>query len=237
MTAIASQVSGEYEARFLELHEPDVEGGLNWGWESRAKTEARRRLIPDCYTGPEWEAYCCAGLNLDRHEWVRRWAWAVPTVEAIEAIVEIGPLVEIGAGTGYWAMLLREHGADVQAFEPRPIYGNGYKHRRAYAAIARGDHHRALRMYPDRTPMLCWAPYDDPMAAEVILGTRAERLVWIGELHGCNGDDAAMALLGDPPWRDDDEPPPPDQLFAHERTIDIPQWPGLHDAVHIYRRT
>ena len=30
-----------------------------------------------------------------------KYAWAVPTDEAIDAVVALSPLVEIGAGTGY----------------------------------------------------------------------------------------------------------------------------------------
>ena len=36
------------------------------------------------------------------------YAWAIPSDEAIHAIAELGPLLELGAGTGYWAWLLRQ---------------------------------------------------------------------------------------------------------------------------------
>ncbi|KXS13168.1 hypothetical protein M427DRAFT_146740 [Gonapodya prolifera JEL478] len=46
---------------------------------------------------------------------VRDFAWAVSTEEALQALVEYfgGKIVEIAAGSGYWAHLLRECGADV----------------------------------------------------------------------------------------------------------------------------
>jgi len=55
-----------------------------------------------------------------------RYAWAVPCTEALTALRRLSPLVEIGAGTGYWARLLAGHGADVAAYDlapPRPPAG------------------------------------------------------------------------------------------------------------------
>jgi hypothetical protein len=51
----------------------------------------------------------------DRHALVDRYGWAIPTDEAIAALVELSPLVEIGAGRGYWAHLLRQAGADTSS--------------------------------------------------------------------------------------------------------------------------
>lgn len=238
-----NRASGEYEARFLAAFAPDPEWPGRWEHRDKIRAAAALRLPTggERYDGPEWDRYMATSTSAFRlrDEWVKRWSWAIPSVRALEAIAAVGPIVEIGAGTGYWTSLLRERGADVQAFELNPIYGNHYRHRRAYAAMARGDHWRALRMYPERTPMLCWAPYAEPMAAEVIRATRAERIVWVGELHGCNGDDTAMSLLGHDGYADpddDDYVTPPAALFTLEREVEIPQWPGMHDAVGIYKR-
>lgn len=34
---------------------------------------------------------------------VRDYAWAIPNHEAIEACAALSPIVEVGAGSGYWA--------------------------------------------------------------------------------------------------------------------------------------
>lgn len=52
-----------------------------------------------------------------RAELVRRYAWAVPDAAAIAALAARSPLVEIGAGTGYWARLLAAAGADIIAYD------------------------------------------------------------------------------------------------------------------------
>mmetsp|Transcript_7858 Transcript_7858/g.19988 ORF Transcript_7858/g.19988 Transcript_7858/m.19988 type:complete len:164 (-) Transcript_7858:188-679(-) len=46
-----------------------------------------------------------------------KYAWAIPDQRAIRIIANFSPLVEIGAGKGYWAMLLRQAGADVLALD------------------------------------------------------------------------------------------------------------------------
>ena len=55
-----------------------------------------------------------------RDELVKKYAWAVPTEASIEAIAALGPIVEVGAGTGYWAWLLRQVGATVEAYDVAP---------------------------------------------------------------------------------------------------------------------
>ena len=46
-------------------------------------------------------------------------AFGVPSEEICEAIAAHTPIVELGAGTGYWAAMLARRGADVPAFDCR----------------------------------------------------------------------------------------------------------------------
>lgn len=48
------------------------------------------------------------------------YAFGVPTDAALDAIAARGPVVELGAGTGYWAALLRQAGCDVVAYDITP---------------------------------------------------------------------------------------------------------------------
>ena len=53
-----------------------------------------------------------------------RWAWAVPDPKAIQFIVDVldgRPLVEVGAGNGYWASMLSQMGVDVIAYDRSPL--------------------------------------------------------------------------------------------------------------------
>ena len=47
-------------------------------------------------------------------------SFAVPNEAALAALAALSPLVEAGAGAGYWAALLRRRGADIKCFDIEP---------------------------------------------------------------------------------------------------------------------
>ena len=57
-----------------------------------------------------------------RQQLVRRYAYGIPTTEALDAVAAAAPsgIVEVGAGTGYWARLLHDRGVEVVALRPPP---------------------------------------------------------------------------------------------------------------------
>jgi hypothetical protein len=91
----------------------------------------------------------------------QQYAYVFPDDAALAALVALGPLVEIGAGTGYWAHKLRSIGADIVAFDLAPLNGeraNRY-HPPAplWAHVEQGDQ-TALTEHADRSLFLCWPP-------------------------------------------------------------------------------
>ncbi|CAB9526688.1 unknown protein [Seminavis robusta] len=46
-----------------------------------------------------------------------KYAWAVPDERALRICAHFAPLVEMGAGAGYWARLLRERGVAITAYD------------------------------------------------------------------------------------------------------------------------
>ncbi|EGZ05756.1 hypothetical protein PHYSODRAFT_532741 [Phytophthora sojae] len=46
-----------------------------------------------------------------------KYSWAIPDERALQIIKHYGPIVEMGAGSGYWARLLRLRGVDVVAYD------------------------------------------------------------------------------------------------------------------------
>lgn len=50
-------------------------------------------------------------------ELCHRFAWAIPDERALKVLAHFSPLVEIGAGKGYWARLLQDRGVDVLAYD------------------------------------------------------------------------------------------------------------------------
>ena len=52
-----------------------------------------------------------------RSEAIQKYAFAIPNTEAIERIAQHGPVVEMFAGSGYWASFLKQAGADIIAYD------------------------------------------------------------------------------------------------------------------------
>jgi hypothetical protein len=91
----------------------------------------------------------------------QHYAYVFPTDSALAMLAGLGPLVEMGAGTGYWARRLRWIGVDIVAFDQAPVDGertNRYHSRaRPWSHVEQGDQ-RVLSGYAERCLFLCWPP-------------------------------------------------------------------------------
>jgi len=157
-----------------------------------------------------------------RYELVTSHSWAVPTDEALEAIAKYSPggVVEIGAGTRYWAGLLRDRGVDVVAYDVAP-YDN-VQAQAKWSEVNVGNHLNVLK-HPDRTLMLCWPPYNTPMAVMALRRFKGDTVVYIGEsAGGCNGDEDFHEML--------------DTSWEEKKCVSLPQWPGIRDDLYVYSR-
>lgn len=185
---------------------------------------------------------------------VVRYSWAVPSREAIEALVSLGPLLEVGAGTGYWASLVRAAGGDIVATDLEPARSRWHRGGRTWTEVEALDAQSAIRRHARtadgrlRALVLCWPPYGDSMATEAVelfhqLGGAV--VAHIGEVNGCTGDATLPYLLGgegycsECDWPDPDGPVPHtcrDALYKRVRSVRIPQWEGCYDDLSIFRR-
>jgi methylase of polypeptide subunit release factors len=61
------------------------------------------------------------GYSSERDSLVKKYSWAIPDTKALGSIVSLGkPIIEMGCGTGYWARLLHDKGADIIAYDINP---------------------------------------------------------------------------------------------------------------------
>lgn len=156
----------------------------------------------------------------------RKYSWAIPNEEALSAVAAGGPVVEVGAGTGYWAALLKARGVDVLAYDKHPVEG-GTNHyhpssRESWTKILNGDETVAGK-HPDRTLFLSWPVYDEPVAYNALMAYKGNRVVYIGEgWGGCTADNKFHTLL--------------DRDWKLETEVNIPQWDGIHDWLRVFTR-
>jgi len=156
----------------------------------------------------------------------RRYAYAVPTPEAIAQLILHTPLIELGAGLGYWAELASRAGADVLAYDAAAAGVNDYTQGPAHHDVRRGGAEQ-LAMHPERTLFLCWPPRAHSMAFDALTAYRGARLIYAGPLgeHERNAGDAAFHGALSEEW-------------SVERTCTLPPWPEreLAGDLRIYVR-
>ena len=162
-----------------------------------------------------------------------KYAWAVPNAEALAAVAQQGKVVEAGAGSGYWASLLREMKADVVAFDEHGTALRGsldanrfHSGARAWTDIVRGDA-TAIKQYPDRSLFMSFPPEDDPFAYDVLRRYKGDRFVYVGEpAGGVTGDEKFHNLVA--------------RGWKEVKTVEIPRWESssgfLQDALTVYER-
>jgi hypothetical protein len=96
-----------------------------------------------------------------RLELAQRYSYVIPDAHSLAMLGALGPIVEIGAGTGYWASRLIETGVDVVAFDQAPPDGEApnryHPPKSTWTEVIRGDQ-TALRDHAGRALFLCWPP-------------------------------------------------------------------------------
>lgn len=167
-------------------------------------------------------------LDLDgrRRELASRYSWAVPTEAALGLIGGHRPILEVGAGTGYWAALLRDRGIDVHPTDAEPpgTGGNPFHRGRAWLEVERASAVAAVRACPRRTLLICWPPPDDDAAGyAAVRAYTGETVLYIG--GGADGPTGTARLHRefDLNWTVTDE-------------LMLPSWPGIPDRLTVWRR-
>ena len=176
--------------------------------------------------------------------WRRRYAYALPDEALIRRIAEDAPIVEVGAGLGYWAWLLRQAGAEVRATDARP--SAQYYDMRGRLCATPGRRPGRPNEWLDTRPswtlveeeaaaaaaaaapetaalLLVWPPYGDQMAAEALRAFRGAVVWYVGEGRGGACADAAFFDELEEAWE-------PDEIHP------LVRFPGLYDWAHRWRR-
>ncbi|KZM73342.1 hypothetical protein [Nocardia terpenica] len=148
----------------------------------------RRPAVLEFPRFPHWS------MHLPRPDWrslVGTFAHAIPSPGDIGWIVErlYGKgIVEIGAGSGYWAWQLARAGVDVIAYDlhvdpdHRSHFGRFYHH------VEPGDARKAAE-HPDRALMLVWPTDGNAYAARALDAYSGETLIYVGsDRGGCTAD-------------------------------------------------
>jgi hypothetical protein len=187
------------------------------------------RSRPWCGSEPSYLTHhrVKSSLEIAPNDWqglIRAYSEAIPNLEALRLLATLSPLVEIGAGTGYWARLLQDLGTDVVAYDlVTPEINDWTAKLPAWTEVRTGDACFAVRQHPDRTPFACWPPRPSGYMKDVLR-------VYKG---------TTLALITDGRFMTDQPDPLYDALerywILHQR-VELPHWPGRRDSLMIWRR-
>lgn len=136
-------------------------------------------------------------------------------------------IVEVGAGSGYWAYELKKVGVDIVATDPTPISESKW-FEKTWTNIEECSGLDALARYPDRDLLICWPDdynSEEGWSDKVLEAFKGELVFYCGEAYGgCTGSSRFHDLLEHSgTWR-------------LAKTVRIPNWPGVHDQLEVYQR-
>ena len=182
-----------------------------------------------------------------RQHLTHKYAFGVPGDAALDCLARHGPLVEIGAGTGYWARCLRERGVEIVAYD---VMGDSWRSwfRPSILAETHRDGTRAIEARPhaehaepvlwtevlpggpeelgghaERTLMLCWPDPWSGFDEASLLAYRGGRVAVVGEPGAAGPGSQGFQALLQRSWQQIDEAP-------------VPRWPESEDRLIVYGR-
>jgi hypothetical protein len=157
------------------------------------------------------------------------YAYATPTKEALDVMAKHAPIVEVGAGTGYWSSLLQRADVDVVAFDKAPpsadgTEGNAYHgHVPPFCSVGRGGPEvLSQEDMAARSLFLCYPPPGDAMAVRSVQLFQGDVILHVGEWQGDTGDQRFESEL--------------QRRFVLEQEISLPNWGNSAYGLTVWRR-
>ena len=175
-----------------------------------------RRAAAEPFYMPDTEYY------RNYHALRQTYSFGIPTEETIRSLARYCPIVEVGAGLGYWAYLLDQIGCDIVAYDLHPTGGGDFIPKDSHPWFDVQECDESFVPPADRALFICWPPQHSSMASDALSRYRGDTLIYIGEGKGLScADDAFFNALDT--WECIEE-------------IDIPQLNGMHDRLWVFKR-
>jgi len=141
-----------------------------------------------------------------------KWCCAVPSPEVLRLIATYSPLIEVGAGSGYWADQLHRLGANIIALD------NGLDYKPKYFDV---NLDLNFDLYSERTLLLIWPSDGLNWAYDLLAKLKWNKIIYIGEWR--NGHMATSDFF--------------DKIesdFSIHNVIQMHRYPGWKDSCYIF---
>lgn len=159
-----------------------------------------------------------------RDLYIQQFGFAVLTEAAVSCIKKYAPLLEVGAGSGYWSYELQTHKVDIVATDPKTgKYRDLANHWQKYWT----DVHSlsglaALKAFPGRNLLTVW-PDMSTWPSKTLKAFTGEYVLYVGEGDGgATADHRFHVHLRD--------------NFEGVELLDLPVFFGLHDHLEVWKR-
>lgn len=189
-------------------------------WDAKIPTRAELRAL-----GLDgWKSTAMPEL---RHEFTARIGFALPSQEALATIARHSRnIIEVGAGSGFWAHQLRRVGVDVIATDLHTALNNYRQKIGAHSPVIRMSAIEAIKAYPDRDVLAIWPCYRRNWLEKAIDHMKpGQLLLYVGEGRGgCTATDGFFRKTSHP------------RVFDTVEEHYLAQWPGIHDNLIVFRK-
>jgi hypothetical protein len=193
--------------QFLRSRAPSMLQGKEGGWELWA-------------SGVEESI---SHLRVRYEEFIPTYGFAILDSEIVDILAQLGPLLELGAGSGYWAWELRRAGIDIIATDLEPTEQNEFKFVKFWVPVEQIDAVSAVKKYPNRSLLMVWPSYAKQWPVDALRAYEGKRVIYVGEGEGgCTATDEFHHYL--------------DQHFECVHSAALYQFTGLHDRLEVYER-
>jgi hypothetical protein len=169
-----------------------------------------------------------------------QYAWAVPNLEALRAIQDQSPIIELGAGSGYWAHLLKQMDVDIIAYDN---FSWETAKTRPWFPVQVGNE-TSLLGHQKRALFLCWPPNGTGMATRSLityLSLGGQTVIYVGE-HPAYLETRSVSGR-EPIYKPGGTGMAEPEFFGYldayfdlVKTVNIPNWPRFKDKLFIWER-
>lgn len=152
---------------------------------------------------------------------IKRYGFAIPSIELIEEIKKSKKVLEVGAGSGYLSKIL-EHYIDIKATDS---YTKKYRFMHGkYNNVQNMSAVKAINKYPDRDVLMSWPCYNSSWAYNAAKAMKSKKILYyIGEGYGgCTADDTFHKYLS--------------KNFIEKNKIMMPNWDSIYDCLFVLQK-
>ena len=191
-------------------------------------------------TIPCWDIFYTAPEQDRIDSWLRleilgaamceKYSWAIPDSTTLRILKHFSPLIEIGAGKGYIAKLLKDEGADIVAFDREVDKTSGWT-----KVEIGGPEKLSENAAAGRNLFLCYPDEDSSMANPCLDNFIGDYVVHIGELISTGQISSPQA-----PWGRTSSADFQTSLMTDFHCVlvyELPAFPFSRDCITVWKRT